>query len=183
MCCLIGIAFLIFRISLIIPIKNLRKKLTFINNRLTLFKFNDETELAVFLKENFKNFATLAEIYTDFIEERSLNIIEYSGKTYSHIKHSDFFSAENISEKLLNLRMINSIPGIMTGLGILGTFIGLIIGISSIHITKGEILLNDIQSLLSGMNIAFLTSIVGIILGLYWILNEKRHYKNLLIEI
>lgn len=183
MCCFIGLAFLIFRISLIIPIKQLRKRFTSINSRLSGVKFKDETELSVFLKENFNSFDLLKDIYIDFSEERSLNIIEYSGQTYSHIKHSDYFSAHNISEKLLNLRMINSIPGIMTGLGILGTFMGLIIGISSIHITKGEIMLNDIQSLLSGMNIAFLTSIIGIILGLYWILNEKRHYKNLLVEI
>ena len=57
------------------------------------------------------------------------------------------------------------IPGFMTSLGVLGTFIGLVQGLSSLQVRTEDIavLQNSIGSLIEGMSSAFYTSIAGVI--------------------
>lgn len=77
---------------------------------------------------------------------------------------------EYINEEVLALRswqnVVQQIPGTLTGLGILGTFIGLIIGIRGIEFSTVNAALSSVQTLLSGIQIAFYTSISGVILSL-----------------
>jgi len=168
-------------LNYISPIKKTRNKIKKII--LMLKKLPGQPEESEITNETFKKCFPddddLKKIFEEFINERELNLYQYEGKKYSTIRIEHYFNIEVISARLLNIRMITAIPGIMTGLGILGTFFGLVLGISSIRITESKILINDIQSLLSGMNIAFSTSIVGIILALLWIIAEKHQYKNL----
>jgi len=58
------------------------------------------------------------------------------------------------------------IPGMLTSLGILGTFLGLIVGIRGIGFSSVNAALTSVQSLLSGIQVAFYTSIAGVILSL-----------------
>lgn len=55
-----------------------------------------------------------------------------------------------------------------TGLGILGTFAGLTVGLSKINLSSKEVseLSNGIAVLLSGMRTAFYTSLAGILLAI-----------------
>ncbi len=84
---------------------------------------------------------------------------------------------EYINEDFLSLRtwqgLILQIPGILTGLGILGTFVGLVTGISSIGFSSVDAAIESINVLLSGIETAFYTSIAGVILSiLFNILNR-----------
>lgn len=75
-----------------------------------------------------------------------------------------------INEEFLSIRtwrgLTLQIPGTLTGLGILGTFIGLITGIGSIGFSTVEAALESISLLLSGIETAFYTSIAGVILSI-----------------
>ncbi len=62
--------------------------------------------------------------------------------------------------------VVMQIPGTLTGLGILGTFIGLIVGIRGIGFSTVNAALSSVQTLLSGIQVAFYTSISGVILSL-----------------
>ncbi len=62
--------------------------------------------------------------------------------------------------------MMLQIPGTLTGLGILGTFLGLIIGIGGIGFSTVNAALSSVQTLLEGIQVAFYTSIAGVILSL-----------------
>lgn len=77
---------------------------------------------------------------------------------------------EVINEDELSLRcwqgVILQIPGTLTGLGLLGTFIGLITGINSIQVSSVDATLASIQTLFSGIQTAFYTSIAGVILSI-----------------
>ena len=79
---------------------------------------------------------------------------------------------EYINDDVLGLRSWQSvmlqIPGTLTGLGILGTFIGLIIGIQGIGFSSVNAALSSVQVLLSGIQVAFYTSIAGVILSLVY---------------
>ncbi|MEZ4935968.1 MAG: MotA/TolQ/ExbB proton channel family protein, partial [Crocinitomicaceae bacterium] len=63
----------------------------------------------------------------------------------------------------VNLYVYESIPGIFTTFGILGTFLGIYFGLQTFDVNN----INDsIPSLLEGLKTAFSTSIIGIILSL-----------------
>ena len=67
------------------------------------------------------------------------------------------------STKSYNEYLYNSIPSVFTTIGILGTFGGIYLGLRNFDVNDID---NSIPMLLEGMKLAFLTSIVGIILSL-----------------
>ena len=87
-----------------------------------------------------------------------------------HRKQSDFcYSdiADYINQELLNhvgnVSYNDMIAGAMTGLGILGTFVGLIFGLQDFDPATSESMMETIPTLIDGMKIAFLTSIFGVV--------------------
>lgn len=75
-----------------------------------------------------------------------------------------------INEEELSLRcwqgVVLQIPGTLTGLGLLGTFIGLIMGIGSVQVSSADAILAGIETLFEGIRVAFYTSISGVILSI-----------------
>ncbi|MBN2657184.1 MAG: hypothetical protein JXR86_09000 [Spirochaetales bacterium] len=76
------------------------------------------------------------------------------------------------------IRVLN-FPSIFLGLGILGTFIGLTFGLSQLtDFTNNDSLLTQVQGLISGMRLAFITSIIGMsfsILGSFTLNKSKKN--------
>ena len=70
------------------------------------------------------------------------------------------------------------ISGTMTGLGILGTFLGLVSGISGFDTTTTTAITSSISGLLGGMGTAFYTSIVGVSLSLLYSYVHKIVYDR-----
>ena len=77
---------------------------------------------------------------------------------------------ETFNEEELSLRswqgVVVQIPGTLTGLGLLGTFIGLIAGMGSVEVSSVDAALASIQMLIHGIKLAFYTSISGVILSI-----------------
>lgn len=98
------------------------------------------------------------DAYTETVEEQ-----HEKGVVISDIE--DYFN-----EEMLALRswrgVVIQIAGILTALGILGTFIGLVTGISSVSFGTAEATIESIETLLRGIATAFYTSIVGVILSI-----------------
>ena len=94
---------------------------------------------------------------------------------------------EVINEDSLALRswqpVIHQIPGSLTALGLLGTFIGLVTGISQIGFSSVDAALSSIEVLLSGIRTAFFTSIVGVIFSLLFNLLFKLIWNMMLREM
>ncbi|MBR4040445.1 MAG: EAL domain-containing protein [Clostridia bacterium] len=65
------------------------------------------------------------------------------------------------------------IPGTLTGIGLLGTFLGLIMGISNIGFSSVDAALSSVETLLSGIELAFYSSIAGVILSILYNLIYK----------
>ena len=89
-----------------------------------------------------------------------------------------YFRRDSLLGRNLNLRLYNAIPNLLTGAGILGTFIGLVAGI---YLASGNLASDDIvqakqamQELLNGASLAFITSIVGLFSSILFSLGEKR---------
>lgn len=88
----------------------------------------------------------------------------------------EYFSLDSLLHERLNLRLYNALPNLFTGVGILGTFIGLVAGI---HLASESLLdqsdpTRGLQSLLGGASLAFLTSIAGLTSSILFSQAEKR---------
>jgi gas vesicle protein len=92
-----------------------------------------------------------------------------------------FFNEERLIASRVNLRFYKAVPGILTGFGILGTFLGLSFGLGQINITSGDVqvLKEGIRGLLSGAGMAFSTSVWGIALSIVFSLLEKYPANSL----
>jgi hypothetical protein len=92
---------------------------------------------------------------------------------------SDYLSIERLLPAAFGFAAIRAVPGAMTSLGILGTFIGLSIGVSGLSLdlrtpaVDSAALTAPVLDLLSGMTTAFSTSIMGIVLALRWMVRER----------
>lgn len=120
-----------------------------------------EPWIAVFKTENIFGIRTLDEAFR-----------LYKGAIEEERENDEYLSdiEEYISEEYLALRawrgLVQQVPGTLTGLGILGTFIGLVLGIGSITFTTIETALASINQLIAGIEMAFFTSICGVILSI-----------------
>lgn len=74
----------------------------------------------------------------------------------------EYINEETVIEKPGHAQLAELIPGLLTSLGILGTFMGLMQGLTSMDISNAEGTLQSIPQLLSGMQFAFATSVAGI---------------------
>lgn len=73
-----------------------------------------------------------------------------------------------------NRNVAVTLAGVFTGLGILGTFIGLVNGLSTIQGTaEPDQVQESVLGLLSGMHTAFYTSIYGISFSLFWLFLDR----------
>lgn len=94
-----------------------------------------------------------------------------------------------LSAQYIDLRtwkgVVQQIPNTQTGIGILGTFVGLLAGIGNIGFSSAETVVTSVQSLLNGINIAFYTSIAGVIFSILFnivyktVLNMTRREMEL----
>ena len=105
--------------------------------------------------------------------EKSINI-EMGGLTKSNIPASEYFSEFAACKSLgINTRIIDAGAGTLVGLGLLGTFLGLTLGIRGFDSSNSDNIQTSIQSLLDGMGTAFLTSLLGMFLSLAYTICEK----------
>ena len=112
----------------------------------------------------------------EFFHQRVLDDLfrEYQEKVQGQRDSGQVLSdiEDYINDDILGLRswqnVVLQIPGTLTGLGILGTFIGLIVGIRGIGFSSVNAALSSVQTLLSGIQVAFYTSIAGVILSLFF---------------
>ena len=73
---------------------------------------------------------------------------------------------EYFMDSYIKKGMIAIIPGVMTGLGILGTFIGLSFGLQNFNTGNAQEITNSIAPLMDGIKVAFHTSIYGMVFSL-----------------
>lgn len=76
------------------------------------------------------------------------------------------------------MRMLDAASGTLVGLGLLGTFLGLTLGITGFDNSSSEKINESIKLLLSGMGTAFLTSLIGMFLSLVYTVVIEKPWKN-----
>lgn len=90
-----------------------------------------------------------------------------------------FFNEMEIINQNTSFRFWSSVPGILVGLGILGTFVGLSYGIMGFDTSDAPSIQRSIQVLLSGMGTAFISSVWGMGLSLIFIFIERYLFRSI----
>ncbi len=103
----------------------------------------------------------------------------------SNIPSYTFFNEENVSKSFdLNIRLLDTASGTLVGLGLLGTFGGLTLGITGFNTTDSRNILQGIQNLLDGMSTAFSTSLIGMFTSLVFTYFDRsirnKYHRNLI---
>jgi hypothetical protein len=70
-------------------------------------------------------------------------------------------------------RVAETLPGIFVGMGVFGTFYGLVLGLKGLDIEQIDQLQRGVAQLINGLSLAFLTSLVGIILSVVFSLIHR----------
>lgn len=131
-----------------------------------------------YLKENNTDlFGTdiLQENFKKYLNERK-RLVLLSEASYK-CSIEDYINIELI-DTTIKKNVLNLVPGAMTGLGILGTFVGLTLGLQSFNTGTSEEISASIAPLMDGIKVAFLTSIYGMVFSLLF----NYVYKDVLEE-
>lgn len=89
-----------------------------------------------------------------------------SGRGYINACDIEEYINEELLERVGRSYFNSGISGTLTGLGILGTFVGLALGLGSFNGDDIYTISDNVGPLLSGMKVAFHTSVYGILLSL-----------------
>ncbi len=101
---------------------------------------------------------------------------------YSTVDSDEYINPVNLMSGL-NVSFFSNLGGIFTGLGILGTFVGLTLGIWGIDTSSSARLQAGISTLLAGSSMAFVTSIIGIICAIgfnSWYSRDVKEYSKMI---
>jgi MotA/TolQ/ExbB proton channel family len=95
-------------------------------------------------------------------------------REFSHSSARAVFDAGTLTQSRLRLEFFRNLPGMLTGIGIIGTFTGLIMGLRHFRISEDpKVVQHSLEALLSGVWEAFLVSAMAITLAITVTLIEK----------
>ncbi|MDO4620631.1 MAG: MotA/TolQ/ExbB proton channel family protein [Lachnospiraceae bacterium] len=106
---------------------------------------------------------TLARRYKEYLSE-----VDRLGSLSDGVYKSDIedYINQDLLDDTIRRNVLNLVSGTMTGLGILGTFIGLSIGLQAFNTGTAQEITDSIGPLIQGIKVAFHTSIYGMVFGL-----------------
>jgi len=99
-------------------------------------------------------------------------------RIFSTRRASEVFTEETLMANRVNLAFYRQFPSLVTGIGLLLTFLALFIGLGKLHAEGSEII--GIQGLINGLAGKFLTSIVGLIVANMFMFIEKPLLSRLM---
>lgn len=148
--------------------------------------FTDQNAQGAILKANLRD--QIGQLKDTVLKSQWLQFEQYlisnptKTKAFTTIDSKYFFNTQNLFPWLSNNRFIVSVPSILVAIGVLGTFIGLVIGLKGLDIDTNDtgVLKQGINQLISSASIAFTTSVWGVFLSLLAgvverILERKAH--------
>ncbi len=78
----------------------------------------------------------------------------------------DYINDDTVTHGPGNAQLADLIPGLLTSLGILGTFMGMVDGLGGLDFSNSDKIIEGIPVLLNGMQFAFGTSIAGVTMSI-----------------
>ena len=117
--------------------------------------------------------------------DESLVISADNSQLYNTLDAEHFFNGRTLARGLTASRLLAATPSFLVAIGVLGTFVGLTIGLVSLNVSSDEVetLKLGIDKMIQGASVAFLTSVWGVLYSLLLNLLEKVAERHALAEI
>jgi hypothetical protein len=125
------------------------------------------------LKEQAKKTSYTGRLWREFDESL---VYSFDKKKLSNtLDAAHFFNTHTLAQGLTENRMVAAVPGFLTAIGVIGTFLGLYIGLSGINLNTEDIQVVKlgINTMVQGAQTAFLTSVWGVFLSVSFNFGEK----------
>lgn len=116
------------------------------------------------------------EVRLAWIEfDESLVVGSGQKQLFSTVGASYFFNEKTLARGLTGSRLLAAVPSFLVAIGVLGTFVGLTMGLSGLVDASDEVevLKGGINELISGASVAFMTSVWGVLFSLCVNIIEK----------
>ncbi|WP_323885928.1 anti-phage ZorAB system protein ZorA [Aeromonas caviae] len=129
------------------------------------------------------NANNIGHLWQEFDE--SLVLSSDKKQLFNSIDAEHFFNAKTLATGLTASRLLAATPSFLVAIGVLGTFVGLTIGLEGLVGNTAEIetLKSGINKLISGAAVAFMTSVWGVTFSLLLNLCEKLFERKALNDI
>ena len=122
----------------------------------------------------------LTSQYQKFVTEMKRLELEDNSEYICDI--SDFINKEYV-DSLMKKNIMNLVPGTMTGLGILGTFVGLSFGLQYFNTGTAAEITESISPLMEGIKVAFHTSVYGMVFSLVFNFIYKAMFEAVYVQL
>lgn len=124
-----------------------------------------------------------ASLWLEFDE--SLVTTPEKDRVYNTLDAEHFFNGQSLAYGITSSRLLASAPAFLTAIGVLGTFVGLTMGLRELQINDADAdaLQAGISAMINGAAIAFMTSVWGVFLSLIANLAEKIVERHALRKI
>lgn len=158
--------FFYFCIHVLFPITNRKRCLTKIIKLSKKQKSKDRplSETRLSLQESIKKILPWAnDGFHEFKTAWSESRIGEDDKASSPIRVKEFLPQEIVLDRVRNQRLANALPGIFVSIGIFGTFLGLVLGLSEVNLSDMDKMKIGVEHLISGLSLAFSSSLLGIL--------------------
>ncbi|SDJ58131.1 hypothetical protein SAMN04488540_11020 [Ferrimonas sediminum] len=139
------------------------------------------------------NMARESEAHRHLWREFTETLVEINDGDTSHYHNTydaeHFFNTTSLSRGASESRIAVAVPGFLTAIGVLGTFVGLQMGLSSLDLAQNasvDELRASIGHMISGAAVAFTTSVWGVFLSLLFNFFEKKcdwHVRTKLLKL
>lgn len=124
------------------------------------------------LKREFSRLPCLHDRWEEFLETLLPTETPDGDVVYNTARAKVFLDSESLVEQRLNLAWHSAVPGILTSLGLLGTFGAIFLGLHALHVgSEGQV--GGIQTFINNLSGKFLSSLVGLFFAIFYMAQER----------
>ncbi|MBQ6645805.1 MAG: MotA/TolQ/ExbB proton channel family protein, partial [Clostridia bacterium] len=162
--------FLIGVFSCLIPVSNNRKRL---KKAIELIKQGDKAKRS-WQEDRFLGKGNLMPHWSEYLN----NLFFANGEYHNPANVEDYINEETVIDTPGKSKLAEALPGLQVSLGFLGTLLGLSLALSEMSAVDASNITTSMNTLLSSMKYAFLTSIFGVVASvLFTLLTRAVHSK------
>jgi FtsZ-binding cell division protein ZapB len=152
------------------------RRISFLSHILKNIQSDELVQKREQIKQNMSEDQYCSDLWNEFDESLVSSNTPENMQLYNTVDAAHFFDTHTLARGMTESRLIAAMPGILTAIGVLGTFAGLTLGLGGLgQIGGGETqnLKDGISNMIHAASIAFTTSFWGVLSSVIFNVFEK----------
>jgi len=163
-----------------------KSNISFLVDRLKDIKPDELIHKREQIKQDMSENQYCSALWNEFDESLVASNDSTNRQLYNTVDAAYFFDTHTLARGMTESRLIAAMPGILTAIGVLGTFAGLTLGLGGLGVIGGgetQHLKDGISGMIHAASIAFTTSFWGVLASVVYNFIEKGFESNIRKEI